>query len=387
MFLPGCASIQPPAETISASTVAELQRSFDSSLKDINAALSAPQAARSDATVVRNFIETGMAMADIGCKAYFRNLGLAAQRYAFGRKELGLTGGLVAGLQGVTGVSAKAIAITSSMFSFGSASTESYADVFLFSPDISGIQDLVEGAQTTYRAAMPPVTAMSYGAAVGILRDYDKLCEVQTIRRLVNESVGTARFVASTTGEELLSAADRFAIARAIGEPTVTTEQVALIYWLVLGAPTPAEQALLAKNLQGLALFVGSDGKLKPLSPEDRDRIKRVLAPIVERGEAKLAALVASLRNAGAGGAGSGTEETPERNGGGLPSVPRTGPWPAAAFPSRSIVNGQRRGGSYVDASFRVRWRRLAPGLRRPSPRLCCSWAPWPRVRPTTTIA
>lgn len=323
VILCGCASIQPPPATISAGSVAELQRSFDTSLKGINTALAAPTATPADTTLVRNFLEAGMALADIGCKAYFKNLGLAAQRHAFGRKELGLTGGLVAGLQGVTGVSAKAIAITSSMFSFGTASTDAYADVFLFSPDISGLQDLVEGAQGAYRAAMPPVTAMSYGAAVGTVRDYDKLCEVQTIRRLVNESVSTARFVAGDKDEDLLSAADRYALARAIGEPTVTTEQVALIYWLVFGSPTATEQALLAKRLQGVALLVGSDGSLKALAPEDRERIKRVLAPIVDRGEARLAALVADLRNSAAGGTGSPSGGSPERSGGSPASINR----------------------------------------------------------------
>lgn len=315
MTAAGCASIAPPAETISDTTVAELRRSFTASLQAINSALSAPQSAHSDAAIVRNFLESGMALADLQCKAYFRNLGMAAQRYAFSRKELGLTGGLVAGLQGLSEVSAKTIAITSSMFSFGTASSEAYADVFLFSPDISGIQDLVDGAQRTYRAAMPTPSSMSYGAAVGILRDYDKLCEVQTIRRLINESVGTATFVAGSANEALLSAADRYAIARAIGEPTVTTEQVALIYWLLFGSPGAADLPLLAKRLQGLTLFVAADGSLKPLSADERERIKRALAPIVDRGEDKLAALVAAWRNAVGGGAG-GSGGTLERNGG-----------------------------------------------------------------------
>jgi hypothetical protein len=316
LFVTGCATIAPPAETISTATTVELRRSFDASLQGINAALSVPQAARSDATVVRNFLENGMALADIQCKTYFKSLGLAAQRYAFARKELGLTGGLVAGLEGLSGVSAKAIAITSSMFSFGTASSEAYADVFLFSPDISGIQDLVDGAQRTYRAALPAPAAMSYGAAIGILRDYDKLCEVQTIRRLINESVSTASFVAGSANDGLLSAADRYAIAQTIGEPTVTTEQVALIYWLMFGSPSTSDLALLAKHLQGLTLFVTGDGGLKPLSAADRDRIKRVLAPIVDRGEDKLVALVAAWRNAALGSTGGGAGGTPERSGG-----------------------------------------------------------------------
>jgi len=315
MVATGCASISPPAETISESTVVELRRSFDISLQGINTALSALQPTRSDAAVIRNFLESGMALADIQCKAYFKNLGMAAQRYAFTRKELGLTGGLVAGLQGLSEVSAKTIAITSTMFSFGTASSEAYADVFLFSPDISGIQDLVDGAQRTYRAAMPPPAAMSYGAAVGILRDYDKLCEVHTIRRLINESVGTATFVAGSPNEGLLSTADRYGIARAIGEPTVTTEQVASIYWLVFGSPGAADLALLAKRLQGLTLFVALDGSLKPLSAADRERIKRALAPIIDRGEDKLAAFVEDWRGGAAGGS-SGSGGTPERNGG-----------------------------------------------------------------------
>lgn len=294
--LSACASVTPPPGTLSQATSNELAKSFADSLTAVNASLAHPQTVAANPAVARDFVAAGMGLSDLQCKAYFKNLGLAAQHYAYARKELGLTGGLVSGLEGLTGVSAKAIAITSSMFSFGIASTENYADVFFFSPDISGLQELVEGAQRAYRGAMPSLNNLSYGAAVGLLRDYDKLCEVQTIRRLVNESVTTARFETNQGVDAVVTVAERSAVARAIGEPVVTSNQVAAIYWLVLGAPTAADKTVIAAQLKGLPFFFDASGALQPLSATDLAALKRVLAPIAERSEDGLDGLVAALR-------------------------------------------------------------------------------------------
>ena len=197
LLLAGCASVATPPGTVSETAKQELKASFDASVKSINTALAAKQDAPAETEVVNQFVRSGMALADIQCKDYFKRLGHAAQQYSFGRKELGLASGTVAGLQGLTGVSAKVVAITASMFSFGIASTENYADAFLFSPEVSGVQQLVESSQAAYRAAIPPLDGLPYGDAISLLRAYDALCEVQTIRRLVNESIATAEPVAS----------------------------------------------------------------------------------------------------------------------------------------------------------------------------------------------
>lgn len=313
-----CATITPPVGIISESSAVELRTSFNQSLAAINTSLQNSQAVAANAVVVSNFLDAGMGLADLQCKSYFKNLGLAAQHYSFARKELGLTGGLVAGLQGLTGASAKAIAVTSSMFSFGTSSSENYADVFLFSPDISGLQELVEGAQRAYRDTVAAQPIRSYGAAVERLRDYDKLCEVQTIRRLVNESVSTARFETDENGEVLVSSAERYALAQAIGEPIVSSMQAVAIYWLVMGAPTTADKALIIRQLAGLPFFVDTTGALVNLTVAQQAAIKRVLAPLAVRNEARLSAAIASLRGAGTGNGG-----TTESTGGASGTVPQ----------------------------------------------------------------
>jgi len=196
----GCASTASPLPIISNSMELELRKGFDTAAAQINTASAKGDGEVADAKVIANFMSYGLALADLSCKNYFRNLGQSAQNYAFGRKQLGLASGSVAALQGLTGVSAKLVSITASAFSFGIASSESYADVYLYSPDVSGVQELVETAQTAYRAVAPAAEQLkTYGAAISALRDYDKLCETQTIRRLVNESISAAKPVASVS--------------------------------------------------------------------------------------------------------------------------------------------------------------------------------------------
>lgn len=330
-FVSGCQSIAPPAGVISDSTRVELERSFNSSLSTINTSLAAGKGS-TDAQVAQNFIESGFGLADLQCKNYFKNLGLASQQYSFARKELGLAGGAVAGLQGLTGVSAKVVSITSSMFSFGTASAETYADAFLFSPDISGVQALVETAQNAYRGAVPTTTNISYGGAANLVRGYDALCEVQTIRRLINESITSAKPVANTDrrvadAEQLITSAERYLLAKEVGEPTLSTDQVVYIYWLTFRAPSDTELPIIQRGLRGLSMFVAADGKLKVLTASELQKVKSVFASVIDRNETRLNDAVVQLRlvKEEKQAPGEGQQESTEGNGSRSVSRPITG--------------------------------------------------------------
>jgi len=325
VLLSGCASIETPPGTISEKAKQDLDATFTASIRSINDAMSSQQGVAADPNLVANFVGAGMALSDIRCKDYFKRLGQAAQQYAFGRKELGLASGTVAGLQGLTGVSAKVVAITASMFSFGIASTENYADAFLFSPEISGVQQLVESAQNAYRVATPPLEGMKYPEALTHLRTYDQLCEVQTIRRLVNESISTAQPVAAKA-ESIVTTAERYVLAREVGVPALTTNQVAYIYWYLMGSPSAEDAKIIEQGLAGIELFVGTDGKLKRPPTADETRIKRALATVIDRNEERLNELIAQLRTPGAttrSGSGGTPESTPSSAG--LPARPLGG--------------------------------------------------------------
>jgi len=70
--------------------------------------------------------------------------------------------------------------------------------------------------------------------AIGFLQSYEQTCEVQTIRRLVNEALASAKPVASFESDAV-STPDRSAravLAALLGQSSITDEQLTALYWL-----------------------------------------------------------------------------------------------------------------------------------------------------------
>jgi len=95
----------------------------------------------------KEYLEAGITLVNHRCGEYFQNLGVAAQKQSFASKELALTTGVTAAIQGLTSVAAKDIAITAGMLGFLGSSSAAYSDVYLFSPDVAGVSLLVQKAQ------------------------------------------------------------------------------------------------------------------------------------------------------------------------------------------------------------------------------------------------
>ena len=265
--------------------------------------------AANEATPANTLLSKGISLIDARCDRYFLALGLAAQKVGFAQKELGLAAGLVGVLQGLTGVAARDMAITAGSFGFAGASSAAYADAFIFSPEVSGVQALVGSAQTAAKARIEQIALadMSRGVAINVLQDYEKTCEVHTIRRLVNESLVAARPVAAFTSDEQpnlpLRLATQDALAAVLKVDQVSDEQLLALYWLTY-KPAPAnatEQALLANKLGRLPDLVDDVGKLKldAGASEARKGVTKALRALVLAGTARLDADLAALKLAG----------------------------------------------------------------------------------------
>lgn len=134
-MLAGCASLSPPTTVISDATEAQLTKNFTDSLATVNASLEADALTKKASPIILlNFIDAGLALSDLQCQKYFKNLGIAARQHAFGQKELSLAGGTTAAIQGLLDTSAKTIAITSGLFSFANASGQTTPRRFCFHP-------------------------------------------------------------------------------------------------------------------------------------------------------------------------------------------------------------------------------------------------------------
>lgn len=148
----------------------------------------------------QELLNEGMAVVDGRCAIYMARLGRAAQKAQFGTKEWSLLGGTAGAVEGLTGVAAKAISITSSAFGFGTSSSSAYSDAYLFSADIQSVQNLVASskgnARTTIDKAISSAptafNSASREVVASLLKQYEQYCEVQTIHGLVNQAVNNA---------------------------------------------------------------------------------------------------------------------------------------------------------------------------------------------------
>lgn len=288
-LLSACASIAPPAPVVSEAVEAKIRHRFESAVQMMAVT---PNDSPSDATPanLKELMSSGMALSDLACKNFFRSLGRATQDYAFARQETALAGGAVASLQGLTGVSAKIVSITAGLFSLTSASMENHADAYLFSPETSNLQELVDSARRAYREAATEIPA-TYGAAIERLRDYDKLCEVQTIRRLVNESVATAKPIATGFKQSVLTSSERAAIGKAIGRSVLTMDESLMVYWYLLQPVGSRMDKDKAKSFKGPWDADQIQGAINAKS----DELRKAFAPAIERDNGQLNAALDEL--------------------------------------------------------------------------------------------
>ena len=266
--------------------------------------------AANEATLANTLLDKGISLVDARCDRYFQALGRAAQKAGFAQKELSLSAGLVGMLQGLTGVAARDIALTAGTFGFIGASSSAYTDAFIFSPEVSGVQALVASAQTAAKGRIEEIALadMSRGVAINVLQGYEKTCEVHTIRRLVNESLVSARPVASYASADPpdlpLRLATRDALAAVLKVDQINDEQMLALYWLTyMAAPaTPAEVSLLSSKLGKLPDLVDDAGKLKAdaAAIEARKSVTKALRALVHANAARLDVDLAAMKLTGA---------------------------------------------------------------------------------------
>jgi hypothetical protein len=299
----------------------------------------------SETELANRFLNRGISLLDARCDQYFHALGRAAQRMSYGSKALGLTSGVVAALQGLTGVASRDIALTGSGLGFLGASSQAYGEVFIFSPEVSSVQSLVAAAQAAVKGRIEQMAPNDFnkGTAISLLQDYEKTCEVHTIRRLVNESLVSAQPVAAFSQDEQftalrLSAQDSLAVLLKVD--AVNDDQLAALYGLAYKSITAApERAVLANVLAGFSELLAADGSLKADSTTAslRGAIQRTLRSLVAVGSPRLESDLAALRKRAAVAA------VTSPGGGAAPGVaaaPRPDAGPVAPAGSRRFATG-----------------------------------------------
>lgn len=193
------------------------------------------------------YFMSGLRLARGRCMDYFRDLGMERRRLSAFQRGAALAGAGVATIGGLADLSTRVIAITGAALTAAVGASEIYGDLYLYAPDIAAVRELVERAQDTFEEELPKVDPtvpdrMNYFTATTYIRDYQNICQIENIRRLVTDAVARAQLRGPSTDNEtaLLDQAELLLAPRlaAIMGTDIDPERLTLMYWWATSSDT-----------------------------------------------------------------------------------------------------------------------------------------------------
>jgi hypothetical protein len=200
--LSGCSAWSGPDQTLDAAGPADT-RTATGMIAQFRDAYRASAANAANPALATNFQGAGLALVQSHCDDFFNNIGHVRQRTNLLQRGLALGGATAATILGLTGASAKAIALVAAGITGAIGASEIFADELLFGPDVAAVQQLIATEMATYNAAVwqlgqPP----SFYSAHSNIQGAQNICEIQHIRARVNEAVRAGRFSRDIDSEE-----------------------------------------------------------------------------------------------------------------------------------------------------------------------------------------
>lgn len=294
--LAGCASFKGPESTLTSEGPS--QKVVEKKSEELSEA---------DKTLIRKFVETygksydagsggsddgfhqeflaaGLQLVKSNCDDFFRALGEERQDMDFAESIIGIGGTAATAATGTFGGSAKTLTLMAAGIAAALGITEGYSNVYLFGPDTDAVKQLVDSAQAAYLSKLREIQVHSFYEAHGYIQGYQGICEVQSVKKLVNEAVlkGTVR-AKTSAGEALVAEADAAAISaieRIVETSPLSQRQLAALYWLFVIRPDEPAQAVIKEELKTLRhgpVIADSSGNLSFRTDPDYDDEKRKL--------------------------------------------------------------------------------------------------------------
>jgi hypothetical protein len=96
------------------------------------------------------FFNAGVSVSSSLCSDFFYQLGQEEQRFDYAQRQSGLLGNSIATILGALKASSEAVALTGAGFTLFTGSLSTYRDVFLFSPEVASVEELIAKAQRAY---------------------------------------------------------------------------------------------------------------------------------------------------------------------------------------------------------------------------------------------
>ena len=158
-----------------------------------------------DSNANADLLIAGMNLIKGNCSHYFTNLGKIGQNTSFARRETNLLGTSTAALMGMFDATSKAISATATGFGFTTSTIDTFSDVYLFSPEIKNVQDLVidalkiqmdDGNKIAKAAKLNPINdPLTYTEVIQLLFQMESTCQPHGIHQLINTAVANNKVV------------------------------------------------------------------------------------------------------------------------------------------------------------------------------------------------
>jgi hypothetical protein len=241
--------------------------------------------------------QAGFNYIDDQCTVYFRELFFLNRDKDQIKAGLAAAGATTAAILGVTGASAKSIAIVAQAFGLAGISTDLVAGTYLYQMPPATAQGFVKEMQLAYRngAYSRRTLINSPSTAYHALQDYLSLCLPPTIEAQVAEHIAKARVVADPTTS---TSGPSFGL-NVVTPPAMTRAELraAIINDVNLPLSNPPkappqtrnrcgtfEQSMSTKDIKATqtALCVPPDGDLGPPTSKTREKLSAYLASINE---------------------------------------------------------------------------------------------------------
>lgn len=134
-------------------------------------------------------VRAGMALSDLYCDLYFRRIARRWNERMFARNTTNDVGTAISAILGLTAAGSVATGAVGVAFGLADAAFRNYDNVFVVSPDLPALQNLVRQKQVELREAIEAAPPTDFYRAQSQIIGYARLCSYTGMRGLLNVAV------------------------------------------------------------------------------------------------------------------------------------------------------------------------------------------------------
>jgi hypothetical protein len=213
------------------------------------------------------YLDKGLALTRTVCFDYLDNLSANENNSQFLKNELGALIILSTGIMGLNGVSQDSFTRLALGGAAANTTIDLYRNHYLLGPDSDVIIDLIKNAMNTAETEVGNRAPNNFVQAFTLLESYSLLCSDSSIRRLVRDSIKSAKLEATSPIINIVAEEVLTKIAKEFGRSGLSDQQYFGLFWLSTETPSKAEyKSIVDKALGDLLTDPALQAKLIDLN-------------------------------------------------------------------------------------------------------------------------